>query len=120
MAHAHGVQRVVREQVEGAAILATEEDVVWTLGDLDAVEELSCGGVDEDLAGGEINVAVRVLGQAFSTLLDKGNDLSKGAVSLDLAAVGALLGLVGGVEGLPRHGFDQAITFEDGSPFGAE
>jgi hypothetical protein len=42
------------------------------------------------------------------------------AVSLEEAAVGALLGLVGGIEGLPRHGFDQAIALEDGSPLGAE
>jgi hypothetical protein len=75
MAHAYGIQRVIRKQVEGAAVLATEEDVVRTLGDLDAVEKLSGGGVDKDLAGGEIDVAVGVLGQAFSTLLDERSDL---------------------------------------------
>jgi hypothetical protein len=36
MTHAHGIQGVVAEQVEGAAVFAAEEDVVRTLGDVDA------------------------------------------------------------------------------------
>ncbi len=52
MAHAYGVQRVIREQVEGAAVFATEEDVVRALGDFDATQELARGGVGIDLAGG--------------------------------------------------------------------
>ncbi len=52
MAHAHGVQGVVAEQVEGAAVFASEEDVVRTLGNVDAAQRLTRGGVSKDLAGG--------------------------------------------------------------------
>ena len=58
VAHAYGIQRVIRKQVESTAVLATEEDVVRALGDVDTIEELTCGRVDKDLARGKINVCL--------------------------------------------------------------
>ena len=75
MTHAHGVQRVVAEQVEGAAVFAAKEDVVRAFRNIDTAQQLACGGVSKDLAGGQVDVAVSVLGQAFSALLDEGGDL---------------------------------------------
>ena len=43
MTHADGIQRVVAEQVESAAVFASEEDVVGTLGDVDAAQQLTAG-----------------------------------------------------------------------------
>ena len=75
IAHAHGIERVVAEHVEGSAIFAPEEDVVRALRHVDTAQQLPRRRVNKDLAGGEIDIAFRILGQAFSALLDERCDL---------------------------------------------
>ena len=83
--------------------------------------ELARGVVDEDLAGGEPDVAVAVLGQALPALLGERPKLGQGSVGIHLAAIGPLLGFVGDVEtDVRRISLHQAVRLQRVGPLVAE
>ena len=67
----HGVEGVVGEDEERVAVFAAKDEIGWPLGNFDGADEFGLRAVDEDLAGGEVDIALLVLRSVFSSALDK-------------------------------------------------
>jgi hypothetical protein len=73
---------VVREHIQCPTVLTAEKNVVRALRSCYCVEKFSLRGVNEDLAGGNINLPVAVLGKALTALLDEWGYFGKRAIGI--------------------------------------
>src|ERR1019366_8319781 len=74
-----------------------------TLGDLDGVDEFAGGVVDIDLAGGNVDVAPFIDGDAFAALVGEEFPVGQVAVRPDCGGPGGQCGFVGEVIGFARN-----------------
>src|ERR1039458_9065246 len=117
---AHCVQRGLRENEEGAAILPAEDQVEGTLGYRDGIDQFSRGAVDEHLPGGKIDVALTILCEVLSTLLREYPQAGKSPIRIHASCVSPLFRFVGDVERLSRNGFHQTERLQNISEFISE
>src|SRR5664279_2582699 len=101
-ARADGVERGARGNEQGLSILSAEHQLQRTLGDLDGVDEFAGGVVDIDLAGGNVNVASFIDGDAFAALFGEELPFGEVAVRPDRGGPGSQRGFVGEVIRLAR------------------
>src|ERR1035438_5388077 len=102
-ARADGVERGARGNEQGLPILSAENQLQRTLGDLDGVDEFAGGVVDIDLAGGNVDVASFIDGDAFAALVGEELPVGQVAVRPDRGGPGGQRGFVGEVIGLARN-----------------
>src|ERR1035438_5001941 len=110
---AYGVQRRLRKNKEGAAILPAEDDIERTLRYRDRIDRFSRRVVYEHLPGGQIDIPRAILGETFSALLRKYLEAGKSPIRIHAAAVSPLFRFVGDIEWLPWNGDRQAKRLQD-------
>lgn len=62
------IERGVGEDIERAAIGSPEYEIDGALWNIDSAQQFSFGGVDEDLPGGEVDIAGAILGDGFAAI----------------------------------------------------
>ena len=79
-AHVRCEKHVMRKDEERFSIRAAEDELQRTLGHIDLRDLLAGWRVDEDLAVGDINIAVAVDGYTFASTLRKSLEICECAV----------------------------------------
>ena len=80
LARLYGVEGVAREDEEGLAVFAAEDEIDGTVRYFDGVDELAGGVVDVDLASGDVDVAFGILRDAFASLLGEELEVGEGSI----------------------------------------
>src|SRR5260370_16824290 len=103
IAHLHGVQRTARRDEQGFAVCTAEQNLRRTLRHFDGTNPFAGVAVNENLAGGDIDVAFDIFGNTFAANFGKQFYISETAVITDRGAIGILLVFIGDVEPAVRR-----------------
>jgi hypothetical protein len=102
----------MRKDKECFSICAAEDELQWTLRHVDLRDLLAGWRVDEDLAVGDIDIAIAIDGCTFASTLRKGPEVSECAVRVHFGAVGDVFRLAADIDALPWLGGEKAIGVE--------
>ena len=98
------VQRRTCCDEQSSSIGTAEREVQGTLGNVDAVDQLSGRIVDIDLAGGDVDVPSPIDGYTFAALRSEQSLSRQVTISGDVVLSGGEFALMGVVEGIAWHG----------------
>jgi hypothetical protein len=104
-----GKESVVREDEEGFAVRAAENELQRALGNVDLRNRLARGREDEDLAVGDIDIALAIDGDTLAAALGEGFEVSERAVGVYFGAVRDVFRFAADINVLARLG-DIAVT----------
>ncbi len=94
---------------QGFLIRSTEDDIEWAFGYVDDANLLAGGIVDEDLAVGNVDVAMRIDSYVLPAALGEGAEVCEGAVIFDESAVSNVFRLATYIDAMARLGGEQGI-----------
>src|SRR4051812_1025766 len=107
-----GVERVMPEDVERAAIGSAEDQLYGPLGNVDAANRLAVARVNEDLTVGDIDIAGAIGNGALAAAFRERLQIAERAAGLHGRAIGAVLGAARHVDALAGPGGDQSVGIE--------
>src|SRR5260370_24107833 len=102
----------MRKDKECFSSCAAEDELQGTLRHVDLRDLLAGRRIDEDLAVGDINIAVAIDGCTFASTLRKRLEVAKCAVRVHFGAVGDVFRLAADIDALPWLAGEKTVGVE--------